>query len=832
MDINNKILIVDDNPSIHQDFKNALEIRSSIQSDKVLKLEKEIFGKNSGQKTTQIQFDLQHALSTEESLILLAQKQNIDTPIAVIFMDIKMPPGMDGISASKLILEKYPHTEIVLCTAFTEFTHEEILEKLGLTDHILFLKKPFDIVEVRQLAIALVQKWNLNREVEQYTNNLELEVSKRTKDLEDALVQVKKSDLAKSNFLSLMSHEIRNPINSIVGLIDLMQKCSDQKEKDNYIHLTQKASATLLELVNDILDLSKIEANKLVIENVQINLPQILEQLISLFSLPLSQKGIHLCSLHSLDLPEKIYGDQMRIKQILMNFLTNASKFTLNGSITLNLEYKRINTKKGLFKFKVIDTGIGISEKDQSKIFSDYTQISEGIPYNILGTGLGLSITRKLATLMGGDVGVQSKKNKGSTFWLELPMTISKNDISYLDKTRISKNIKLLIVACSESTNAFFSHYSKEFEIKKNCTLISDKNDTPRTLNSMPENIGTLHVFFEIENSIPGKMLVESIKKSKYKIVFHPIVPHLQNQNISLTNEVSLIPMTRPLQLSELYNQIADTSIKDSKNPEIYSDNIDSELLKKINKIKILIVDDDAMSLLITSTNLKKFGFNVDQAESGELAIQYHKKFKYDLIFMDLMLNGSNGIEATQTIRRLTPPLNKVHVIALTANAFVEDKERCLLGGMNDFLTKPLSPNTLYEVVMSFILKIYNTNDSITAIPTTAIAEEESIKAQISTNLSNMYGFKEDQIQKIVATSRTSLSDTLKEIEIALIEKNNHLLKILFHRMKGSLNNIGLKESSEWARAIELDIMERNDISNALQALQKLKKFLHSFISN
>ena len=827
---NNKILIVDDNPDIHQDFKLALEINTSSNNEITQALEKKVFGKESNNKKLPYQFKLFHAYSAEESLAILQDAKDLITPIGLIFMDIKLPNGMDGINVSKLILEKYPHTEIVLCTGYADYTHDDILGKFGLTDHILLLRKPIDFIEVRQLAIALMQKWIQNRELEQYTTKLELEVKNRTQELEDALTKVKKSDLAKSNFLSLMSHEIRNPINSIIGLIDLIQNCKDQQERENYINLTQKASHTLLELVNDVLDLTKIEAHQLILENKSINLSTMIEHLISNFSIPILKNGRELISRYPITLPIEIYGDEARIKQILTNFLANASKFTPKGSITLQLEFKRLNEKKGEFTFKIIDTGIGITEKDQSRLFTDYTKIHDGMPYNLSGTGLGLSIAKKLATLMDGDVGVQSKKGQGSTFWLKIQLNISEKDGCIIDQSKISKAIGLIVISSSSETKTFFEDISRELGCS--CFAISESNEVSSLIKNITKPFTKLHVFFDFDKNLSEKGINDLEKLSENKLEIHPIVPLLNKLKSIQFKQYYFNPISKPLILSDIIRLISSQNTTKKSIPKDNPNTPDPNLVDRIKKCKILLVDDDPMALLITSTNLKNFGFSVDQAESSDLAIEYHKKFKFDLIFMDLMLKGANGIDATQKIRELPAPLNNVHIIALTANAFLEDKERCLQGGMNDFLTKPLSPNTLYEVVMNFILNQFKADSSEPMdTGTQSSIDKDQIFNQINDYLSNTYGFKTEQVQKIMSVTKTSLNDTLKEIENALAEKNNKLLGILFHRLKGSLRNIGLNESSDWAKSVEQEILEHNEIKNAESTLGKIRNYLQPFLS-
>lgn len=829
MTLNNKILIVDDNPSIHQDFKNALVTRISQPTEAVLKLEKEIFGSNSQPNYQHLQFELQHAFSTEDALKILEKSHFEQNPIAVIFMDIKMPPGMDGIAASKIILDKFPHTEIVLCTAFTEYTHEEILIKLGLTDHIIFLKKPFDIVEVRQLAIALMQKWNLNREVEKYTNRLETEVKKRTFELEKALEQAKKADLAKSNFLSLMSHEIRNPINSIIGLIDLIQKSKEQADKDNLMILAQKATTTLLELVNDVLDLSKIEANRLVIENNTFELSQLVEHLITHFSIPIYNKNLEFKALYPIKLPKMIYGDIARIKQILMNFITNAIKFTPSGSISLIIIYHRIDEAKGSFIFKIIDTGIGISEKDQKRLFSDYTQISDGLPYNILGTGLGLSITKKIATLMGATVNVQSKKDKGSTFSLEIPLQISSEEFSTFPEIDLTR-IGILVISKSISTRSFFDYYAKELNIEKNIKIIQEQNDVYTLTKSFKEPLEEVHVFHDVEDSLSNQTITLIASLAKAKPFIHSIVPFLYKPKISLQSAFTLNTITRPLIVKDFYNLLSHRSAYLPNVNNNNSEAFDLELQKKIKNCKILLVDDDSMALLITSTNLKNWGFYVDQAESGEIALQYHKKFNYDIIFMDLMLNGSNGIEATKKIRSLKAPLNQVHIVALTANAFAEDKERCLKGGMNDFFTKPMPPNAIHDYLLNFIHKKQNI---MTNPPEQIVAKStNSINENIYHFLFNTYGFKDDQLQNIINVSKKSLQATLSETENSVKNNDLRLSQILFHRLKGSLKNLGLNDASNWARKIELEIESEKKLTNSKECLENLKSYLSPFINS
>ncbi|PCJ63370.1 MAG: hypothetical protein COA79_00760 [Planctomycetota bacterium] len=830
---NNRILIVDDNPAIHEDISKALNLSSQKMNENFDSLEKEIFGDLNSPKTKQPSFIINHAFSTNEafSKIELAQREN--NPYALVFMDIKMPPGMDGLKASQIILTKYPHLEIVLCTAFTEYTHHEILESIGLTDHILFLKKPFDVIEVRQIATALIQKWNLNQKVILNTQLLEEKVHQRTIELEGALVKIKNADQAKSNFLSLMSHEIRNPINSIIGLLGLIKSSKDDGDKNNYMGMTVKAANTLHSLVNDILDLSKIEANKLIIEDEEFDLLDVVEEVLTTFSIPIYQKGIELSALIPISIPKKLKGDSQRIKQILINFLTNASKFTSKGSIIIGLNIIADLENFLQLQISVTDTGIGISKEDQQSLFTDYTQVHESSPYNIIGTGLGLSITKKLAELMGGSVGVRSKKNKGSSFYFDIQLSkVNKKQDRQFDLSQISHKTGVLVYTNSSASKNFFKFYANEFNLNNKFILTDNIDHSLAKKLKDINDLETLHFYFDTIDQPMSQMIQKVEKKLSITIISHPLTSLLFNSDMP-DLPFKKIPIPNPITPSCFFKSLTSQDTKLFTNKESQQDLpfSEEELSSRKKKCRILVVDDDPLALLTTSTNLINFGFNVDQAESSEIAIRYHKKNNYDLIFMDIMLNGTNGIETTQEIRALPSPHNNPHIIALTANSFVEDKRRCLAGGMNQFLSKPITVKKLNETALEFIAEKFAFESKVDfTSPLENISFKNIIEKKIKQFFIDKYHFNERQSTDILKTTQTSLQEAFEKITEYLVTKDKKNLIIYFHRLKGSFKNIGLEDYAKDARKVEIGFKDKPNYELAEETLNNFKSSFADFI--
>ena len=398
---NRRVLVIDDNVSIHDDFRKILQPEEGATA--LADARASLFGGEPLVKAL-VQFELNYADQGQSGLALVEKARWEGRPYAIAFVDMRMPPGWDGLETIGRIWAADPDIQTIICTAYTDHSWDEIIRKLGYDDRLLILQKPFSSVEVSQLAMSLTTKWSLARQARQ------------------RLQAAEAANVAKSQFLANMSHEIRTPMNGILGMGELLMQTPLNDKQRRYMETLQKSGQALLQIINDILDISKIEAGKLKLEHIAVDLRQLVLEVQELFSRPAMAKGLTLTADLSEDLGKEYEGDPVRIRQILTNLIGNAIKFTAHGQITVSLTVANESVDHTELCLKVQDTGVGVDPAVQAKLFTPFTQADGSTTRQYGGTGLGLAIVKQLSEMMGGTVGVESVLGRGSTFWCTMQL--------------------------------------------------------------------------------------------------------------------------------------------------------------------------------------------------------------------------------------------------------------------------------------------------------------------------------------------------------------------------------------------------------------------------
>jgi signal transduction histidine kinase len=401
-DQNRRILVVDDNVSIHEDFRKILQ--TSGEADPLDQARASLF-ESQPLRQALARFELDCVEQGQTALTFVETARKRGRPYAVVFVDMRMPPGWDGLETIEQIWLADPDVQTVICTAYTDHSWDDIVRRLGYDDRLLILQKPFSSVEVSQLVTSLTKKWNLTRQVHQ---RLEMAMA---------------ANVAKSQFLANMSHEIRTPMNGILGMCELLLQTPLNDKQRRFAETVRRSGKDLLQIINDVLDFSKIEAGKLTIERIPFDLREVVKDSLGLFSDLAESKGLELVCRLPESLAFRYEGDPVRIRQILVNLLGNAVKFTERGEIALQVAIVEETNEYSTLSLEVKDTGIGIEPAAQTNLFKAFTQADGSMTRRYGGTGLGLAIVKQLAEMMGGAVGVESTPGQGSTFWCTMRLT-------------------------------------------------------------------------------------------------------------------------------------------------------------------------------------------------------------------------------------------------------------------------------------------------------------------------------------------------------------------------------------------------------------------------
>ena len=665
------------------------------------------------------------------------------------------------------------------------------------------------VSSLEEMASSLKQTHD---QLEDYNHTLEHNVEERTKELAQARDRAISADKSKSEFLANMSHEIRTPINAVIGLTHLALDREHDKLQRDYLSKTLNASESLLSIINDILDFSKIEADKLDLDLVDFDMDEVMHNLAGIGGVRASEKGLDFL----IDCPTcmpRLKGDPYRLGQILLNLVNNAVKFTNSGQIVVSVSVEERQSDHFVLRFDVSDTGIGLSDEHKSKLFRAFSQADSSITRRFGGTGLGLAICKQLVEMMDGEIALESKQGRGSTFYFTARFGIgeecSRGELVLPERVQ---GMQVLIVDDNEDSKSIFSNYLDSYGFS--VTLASTVNEAADILKA-GHGIDVMLVDWTLAD-MKG---IDSVKRIQLAAESSEMPPSILAANYGQLvsdeeaeaagiSETLFKPVTSASILQAILSLFGFNEEHGQATAQ-FGSKLPVELVAHLQGARLLVVEDNDINQLVAEGLLTKAGISLVVAHNGQEAVNFVRQDSFDGVLMDMQMPVMDGLEATRVIRR-DFDADELPIIAMTANAMPTDVRDCLDAGMNDHVAKPIEPLDLYTKLERWIT---NSRLHESGIENRPESENSVVEVPVLAGINTQNGLKriggDTQLyQKVLYKFADSQQQTAAQAQLFFQKGDREEALLLIHSLKGVAGNIGAESLFTAASELELQIKQ------------------------